>query len=213
MAQADIDSTPHPPTEHRPGASRRGILAGVAASLAAGAALNAAALVKVHGTEPDPILALIEAHRRASALFEEVVHRLGKLDEVIPSERRKNYHVEHRGTDVGKNDDPCWTATQNEYWTKSDAEDELACELLHAEVTTIAGAVALLRYANEYVDAGNEWPDDLTDDSRRRWRRERLVLVSEQKSRRCAGGDRRRRLTTTASVGSIPRRPTKPAGL
>ena len=65
---APIAISPEAPTSPR--ASRRSILAGVAASIAAGTALNATAPVAAKGAEPDPIFDLIERHREAVAKSE-----------------------------------------------------------------------------------------------------------------------------------------------
>jgi hypothetical protein len=74
----------------------------------------------------DPIFAAIAAHREAWAKFVNEVHRLSKKEDILPTERREHYHITHRGTDVGKDDDPRWTAAQTEYWKASDRVDEIA---------------------------------------------------------------------------------------
>jgi hypothetical protein len=45
----------------------------------------------------------------------------------------------------------------------SDHVDKLAWDLVDNPPTTVAGVVSLLAYASEYVEEGNEWPDDRCD--------------------------------------------------
>ncbi len=137
--------------------TRRAILAG-AASLPA-LAIPAAAMAG-----PDPIFAAIDDHRRLYEKLNSLAHRHGELERSIPAERRVAYHVEDRGTDAGKNDDPRWTAFQDDYWACSDAEQTSAIELLNIKPTTLQGVAALLLYARDHEISGAEWPDHLVDD-------------------------------------------------
>jgi hypothetical protein len=45
----------------------------------------------------------------------------------------------------------------------ADIDDHVALALLHTKPCTIAGVVALLRYAVAHVDAGYSWPSNLVD--------------------------------------------------
>jgi hypothetical protein len=76
----------------------------------------------------------------------------------VPAELCKSYHINDRGTDVAKDDDPQWLAVQNEYWAITDRIDEIAWSLIDRPPTTLSGMVALMRYAKEHVDDGFEWP-------------------------------------------------------
>jgi hypothetical protein len=119
---------------------------------------------------PDPVWAAIAAHQAAYATLDRVCHRLSDLEPQIPEDRRKEYRVDHRGTDVGANDDLRWTAAMAAYWAADAAETEAAWALAHAQPATLAGAAALLRYAHEFEAGGCEWPNEpQEEDGREDW--------------------------------------------
>lgn len=152
--------------------TRRAVLAG-AASLSA---LAIPALAAPPST-PDPIFAAIERHRQSALEFYRQVAIEAELDEIIPFEKRKNYHVEDRDNpDVGRDDDPRWTAFRKTYDIASDEKESSAIELTDTVPTTMAGVVALLAYLDSFargavrVSETNyssylHLPDDLFDES------------------------------------------------
>jgi hypothetical protein len=134
--------------------TRRALVAGAAAGVSSVAATALPALASV----ADPILDLIVAHKAAYAALDRACRLVSDLEQEIPEERRKEWFAEDRGTAVGANDDPRWTAAMAAYWTASDVEEQRAWALAHSHPTRIASVAAVLRYAYEYPAQGCEWP-------------------------------------------------------
>jgi hypothetical protein len=131
------------------------------------AASGVAAAMPVLGAEADPIFVAIAKHRERVDASSKASHVISSLNGIIPEERRENWHVVHRGTNIGQNDDPRWTAAQNAYWASSDEMDDAAVALLNCEPTSIAGAIGLMRYIIEHVDHFGDFtgfPDGLLGD-------------------------------------------------
>lgn len=110
-------------------------------------------------SSPDDTLARIGEHRRLMRAICGICERQNELEEMLPEERRKFCMINHRGTDIGKDDDPRWTANQQEYWAVADAIDEIAWSFCDRPATSIEGVRAILAYAVEYEESGYEWPD------------------------------------------------------
>jgi hypothetical protein len=106
----------------------------------------------------DDTLARIAEHRSCVLRIDEILKVTAELEESLPEDRQRAYHISDRGTDIGVNDDPRWTANQAEYWTAEDRLDEIAWSFVDRPPTTIAGASALLAYANEHEEKGYQWP-------------------------------------------------------
>lgn len=152
-------------------ATRRAILAG-AASLPALAIPAAAAIAG-----PDPIFAAIECHRSAALEWMRQVDIGNELEEIIPAERREVHHIgDVDNPEIGKNDDPRWTAAQRNYITTSDAMENAACDLTNTVPTSIEGIAALLEYVAAYARGEvrvsetnystlDHLPDDFVDES------------------------------------------------
>jgi hypothetical protein len=136
--------------------TRRALVAGAAAGVSsvATATLPVQALASI----ADPILDLIAAHKAAYVTLDRACRLVSDLEQKIPEERRKEWFAEDRGTAVGANDDPRWTAAMAAYWAASNAEEQSAWALAHARPTRVASVAALLRYAYEYPAQGCEWP-------------------------------------------------------
>jgi hypothetical protein len=130
--------------------NRRAVVGGVA-TLPALAAPAAASF--------DNTLSRIADHCSCVLKLGEILNEGAELEESLPEDRRRAYSIHNRGTDIGVNDDPRWTANQAAYWTAQDRLDELAWSFVDRPPTTIAGASALLAYANEREEEGYEWPD------------------------------------------------------
>jgi hypothetical protein len=86
------------------------------------------------GAAPDPIFAAIEAHRRAHQAYVDANDASDKAGDKDPA-------LDKAANDAGK------------------AADDVACQLLEVMPATMAGALALLRYAHEYEARGDGWPD------------------------------------------------------
>jgi hypothetical protein len=90
----------------------------------------------------DPIIAAIEAHRRACAGTCAAYERLSAVeDEFVAGVRVPAGESEN---------DPQWIAANDAVGEALAVQDDLAVKLLETQPTTIAGAAALLTY---YVDA------------------------------------------------------------
>jgi hypothetical protein len=123
------------------------------------AAAGSTALSPALADTTDDTVARIAEHRSLTMAIDDVCHRMGDLEEQLPDDRCKNYFIHDRGTDVGNNDDPRWTNINQEYWESVDRHDAIAWSFIDRPPTTVAGVIALLRYAKEFTDAGYEWPD------------------------------------------------------
>jgi hypothetical protein len=90
----------------------------------------------------DPIIAAIEAHRRACVESRAAYERLSAVeDEFVAGVRGPAGEAEN---------DPQWIAANDAAGEALAVQDDLAVKLLETQPTTIAGAAALLTY---YVDA------------------------------------------------------------
>ena len=90
----------------------------------------------------DPIIAVIEAHRRACAETRAAYERRSAVeDEFVAGVRVPAGEAEN---------DPEWIAADDAAGEALAVQDDLAVKLLETQPTTIAGAAALLTY---YVDA------------------------------------------------------------
>jgi hypothetical protein len=127
------------------------------------AAVPAASLPAL-AAEPDPVFAAIENHKALWAEYCAVVGEEDDLAKAIPRDRHASagaYHVIHRGTGVGANDDPRWTAYQDRLWAASNAADNAAWDLIDAPWAvdvTPAGLGALLAHTADFISGSHQWP-------------------------------------------------------
>ena len=137
MPKADcVHSTP--PTNTPIDTTRRGFLGSTAAALAAGTAVNVAALAAIRptlGAEVDPIFALIEEHKKANADF------YAAVAEVVPGTLSPD--PEKEAFFGGREGDVRWTLTST-------------------APTTLAGLLALFSYI-EGVSDGSCSPNGKPD--------------------------------------------------
>ena len=131
--------------------NRRTMLTG--AAFASVLALPVVATASSDGTigreAPDPIFAVIEAHQRAWAEFNE-----------------KCLDLDEAGT----------PEANAEYLRLDNAVDDAADGLLDVVPTTIGGVSALLTYAADHARGGNTWPDGYVDENPKTgWDREQGV--------------------------------------
>ncbi|WP_029587544.1 hypothetical protein [Bradyrhizobium sp. URHD0069] len=136
------------------------------ATAAAGVALPAAALrssPSAAAKAPEPIFALIDAHKQATKDLDAHCRREEQLAD-IPAAKSKSSSF-GRELDIVKTDDPRWIAYTKEWVELSQKTDEIAGELVSVDNLSLAGAAALLAYAIEHAEAGYLWPDSLQDAS------------------------------------------------
>lgn len=140
--------------------SRRNFLSIAAGIAAAGMATQALAN---SSQDPDPILRLIEDHKKSITDTEEIIHRVGELEEELPQEKRESNFFAWKLTIV-PTDDPRWIDITHRYYEESERSDNIAVQLVSISPTTLAGVAALMEYAADHVEAGYMWPDDLADE-------------------------------------------------
>jgi len=159
-ANADLLPVTTPPTAARAGArglTRRGVLAGAAATVAVP---NEGAVTRVAAT--DPIFAAIAAHAAAFAEFEAAAHHLCDVEEGV---------FDHGGQDRGTcaEDDPVLPAAEARFNTADDVQAQAAFALAQAELTGLAAAIVLLRYVADVEADGSEWPEPPKELRGRNW--------------------------------------------
>jgi hypothetical protein len=134
------------------------------ATAAAGASPVAAlsSMPSAAAKAPDPIFALITAHKQAIKALDANCLQEGHLEETVPAERRKSNCWGWKLTIV-ETDDPRWIAAIRESNELSRRTDEIAAEMVSVDLS-VAGAAALLQYAIEHTEAGYVWPDNLADE-------------------------------------------------
>jgi hypothetical protein len=145
--------------------SRRGFLVQATAAAAGGAALGAGlplpaspAATAHSEASVDPILAAIEAHRRAAAAHDETVNLEMALEESLPDDQRQSC-----GETVLETDDPRWLVALRAVSAAWNTMDDQAINLLRTEPRTIAGIKALLRYFADQ-EGENLFPDEVRND-------------------------------------------------
>jgi hypothetical protein len=62
---------------------------------------------------------------------------------------------------MGTGHNPRWINITRKYYEESVRSDEIALQMLSVQPTTLAGALAMLKYATDHIDAGYTWPDSL----------------------------------------------------
>jgi hypothetical protein len=124
---------------------------------AIGAALAGAATPALPAS--DAAFALIATHQKAFARLNETIADIARLERAIPEDRRQEWAPEDRDEGIGLSDDPRWTAALDAHNAAIDAESGAAWVIAHAQPATIMGTVALLRYAADYEQRGDTWPD------------------------------------------------------
>ena len=125
--------------------SRRAIVAGAASVPAL--AVPAIALAS---TEPDPIFAAIERHRAAATAWLMAVHIEFSTEAELPRDKCKS-RITEWDSNIVETDDPRWPAAIKKNCETRHQMSDAAIRLTEIEPTTIAGAMALLRYYMEVV--------------------------------------------------------------
>jgi hypothetical protein len=144
--------------------ARRDFLTVAAATLVSGGAVSAAAVdILLPPVEPDPIFAAIEAHKTALARLDAAHETYNGLELGLPGDKRRTVMC-FLDDEVNEGDDPRWIENQREVLRGHDACEDQACNLVNVLPTTMAGIVALLKYANEADFQTNGWSSMLAED-------------------------------------------------
>ena len=123
----------------------------------------AAAAGTAMGTTTDPIFAAIENHKAANRNVEAVVSEHSRLESILPRDKRKS-SISAWEEKIVETDDPLWIENERAVIRSFEAETDAACVLVSICPTTIAGIIALLRYANAADKDGEAWPRELASD-------------------------------------------------
>jgi hypothetical protein len=121
--------------------SRRAVLAGIASAAAGGAVAAAIPIAAVAGIPADPAFTLIAEKRAADVAHCKAIDVWSEFEE--RGDFSSAAHLEA--------EDNCEAACH--------FVNEIDWKLANTIPTTLAGVAAVLRFANEIEDAGNEWPN------------------------------------------------------
>jgi hypothetical protein len=137
MAQADSKNSTVAPVAP----TRRRFLSQAAGVAAGGAALALATIPPAPASTLDPVFALIAEKRAADVTHCEAIDAEGEFDE-----------RDDRSSDAA-------LEAQENSLAACHYVHEVDWKLATTPPTTLAGVAAVLRFANEIEDAGNEWPN------------------------------------------------------
>jgi hypothetical protein len=168
--------TPMPAVPAEPIPNRRIFLAQAAGSLV----FAAMAGTSMAATD-DPIFAAIENHKSACCTLKAVCSEQARLESILPHDKRQS-RVDVWREEIVETDDPRWIETERAIHNAFDAETDAACVLISICPTTMAGIIALLRYANAADIDGMGWPEQLQSDDgtkTRSWHYFLIEVVAE----------------------------------
>jgi hypothetical protein len=111
----------------------------------------------------DPIIAAIEEHKTARAVWIKWVYTHGDLEKELPPEKRRS-RVDAWGEKIVETDDPRWIECERAVDKTSNAETDATIPLVDVTPTTRFGIIALLQYAALNDTDGEGWPRDLVGD-------------------------------------------------
>lgn len=145
--------------------TRRTLVTGTVAALAAGSVVNLAAIVAK--ADADPILAVIERHRAAFAATCALLQEQNRLEnEIRRAARRSNWILDK--IEIAETDDPRWIDFTRRDFASSCALDDAATAMIEVRPTTMAGVLALLAYIDDFNRGTRSehyiWPGELIDD-------------------------------------------------
>lgn len=125
------------------------------AAMVSGSSLAAASI--------DPILAAIEAHKKAFADFGLALDEHYRLETELPKDRQQS-RIDAWEERIIETDDPRWIASVRRVKEADNEETDAALRLVDVTPTTLAGVLALLQHAVSHVEAKREWPTGLVDE-------------------------------------------------
>jgi hypothetical protein len=140
---------------------RRAFLSNAASAAALAVAVSVTG--PADALNPDPIFAAIENHKAAINNVSALVSEQSRLERILPHDKRQS-RVDVWREQIVETDDPCWIETERAIHNAFDAETDAACVLVSICPTTIAGVIALLRYANAVDKDSEAWPRELMSD-------------------------------------------------
>ena len=126
-------------------------------------AIAGAAVPQSAAAVTDPILAAIEDHKTARAVWIANVDRHSDLENELPRDKRQS-SVDAWEEKIVETDDPRWIECERAVIKTSDAEIDATIPLVDVTPTTRAGILALLQYAVSNDTDGEGWPRDLVGD-------------------------------------------------
>jgi hypothetical protein len=144
---------------------------------AAGSLVFAATAGTAMGATTDPIFAAIESHKAANRNVEAVVSEHSRLESTLPRDKCKS-SINAWEEKIVETDDPRWIENERAVMRSFEAETDAACVLVSICPTTIAGVIALLRYANAADKDGEAWPRELMSDDGTKTRSWHYFLVA-----------------------------------
>jgi hypothetical protein len=112
--------------------------------------------------DPDPVLSAIEAHRTAVARHEAALLDHRRLMQTLSGERPRS--ISPARETIAGTEPPEWAESERTVKATFDDTQKCAIDMLHRPPTTMAGAIALLRYMEELEVGECPMPKDLTDD-------------------------------------------------
>jgi hypothetical protein len=135
------------------------------AFLSAGAALTVAALTgsAAIAIQADPVFDAIEAHRSAAIATRAALDFHSDMDELLPIDKCHS-SITAWEEKIVATDDPRWIAAERGLHCAHSAETDAAVALVNIKPTTLAGVLALLRYAVAADPDGESWPELLPDE-------------------------------------------------
>ena len=107
----------------------------------------------------DPIFDAIVTHKIAHQEHNHAVELHSILEQELAPEVCRTL-ITACSRDIVATDDPRWIAAEKRVDKTSDAEAEAANAILAVTPRTLRGAIALLAYAADHVDAGGIWTGD-----------------------------------------------------
>jgi hypothetical protein len=116
----------------------------------------------------DPIFPLIEIHRVATSLVDELVRIQGEVERLLPDNRRKSL-VDAYGETIVATDDPRWVESERAVMAAFEAESDAARALLIVPPATPAGVIALLQYVVSSDRDGERWGNVKCNGTSSRW--------------------------------------------
>jgi hypothetical protein len=149
------------PKDSTDGLGRRSFL--LKAATSAVVATASGSVMAQYQNGADPILAAIEVHRTAVAAVKPILDTHSVLECELPHDKRQS-RVDVWRKEIVETDDPRWIESERAIHNAFDAEADAACVLVSICPTTIAGVIALLRYANAVDKDGEAWPRELMSD-------------------------------------------------
>lgn len=141
----------------------------------------------VHSTPPintsavnpaDSVLEAIEAHKAARVALSAAASLNLALDRELPIEKCRS-HINVWEETIVETDDPRWIEAERTVMRCMNAENDAACVMIRIRPTTMAGVLALLRYAVDADSDGEGWPPIVQPGDARSWHHFLIANLAE----------------------------------